>query len=113
MASDGLGCADHRKSQVDALTLGCIPALHASAHHGARPSSPQVDALTLGCIPVIFTPHAYQYLWPLHWGPFRDTSSVLLDMRKVRVRRSASECVGVRLIAADCGRLRPIAADCG
>ena len=43
----------------------------------------QVDALTLGCIPVIFTPRTDTQLWPLHWGPFRKQSRVLMDMDAV------------------------------
>jgi len=43
----------------------------------------QVDALTLGCIPVMFMPRDDRSLWPLHWGPFRSDSRVLLDGEKV------------------------------
>ena len=43
----------------------------------------QVDALNLGCIPVIFTPACDEMIWPLHWGPFRHESRVLLDIKDV------------------------------
>ena len=45
----------------------------------------QVDALTLGCIPVIFTPECDQALWSLHWGSWREDSRVLIDMEDVLV----------------------------
>ena len=43
----------------------------------------QVDALTLGCIPVLFTPWSDQGLWATHWGSWRDDSRVLLDLDEV------------------------------
>ena len=41
------------------------------------------DALTLGCIPVTFTPERDREIWPVHWGPWRAQSRVLLDGRRV------------------------------
>ncbi len=43
----------------------------------------QVDSLTLGCIPVMFEPIQDKFLWSLHWGPFREDSRVLLNIRDV------------------------------
>jgi hypothetical protein len=44
----------------------------------------QVDALTLGCIPVLFTTEATaRSLWPHHWGGWRKNSSVTLDPQRV------------------------------
>jgi len=37
-----------------------------------------LDALLLGCIPVLFHP-CQQHLWPLHWGGWTNTSSVLVN----------------------------------
>lgn len=50
----------------------------------------QVDALTLGCIPVLFTPSTDASIWPLHWGPFREDSRVLLDLEDVLSGRVGS-----------------------
>ena len=38
---------------------------------------PVVDFHT-GCVPVLFAPEQ-DLLWPLHWGPFRTNSRLLLD----------------------------------
>lgn len=43
----------------------------------------QADALTLGCIPVMFVPRADEGIWPLHWGGWRKDSRILLDMDSV------------------------------
>ena len=43
----------------------------------------QADALTLGCIPVMFAPKVDEGIWPLHWGRWRHDSRVLLDMEEV------------------------------
>ena len=37
-----------------------------------------VTALLFGCVPVLLAPEQ-DLLWPLHWGPFRERSRLLLD----------------------------------
>lgn len=40
-----------------------------------------VDALLSGCIPVLFTPREDELIWPVHWGPWRENSRILLSGR--------------------------------
>ena len=69
-----------------------------------------VTALLLGCVPVLFAPEQDR-LWPLHWGPFREGSRVMLDAARARADPTYVEAALRAIPPADVAAMRWVIAD--
>ncbi|KAH8095351.1 phosphopyruvate hydratase [Aureococcus anophagefferens] len=69
-----------------------------------------VTALLLGCVPVLFAPEQDR-LWPLHWGPFREGSRVMLDAARARADPTYVEAALRAIPPADVAAMRRLVAD--
>lgn len=69
-----------------------------------------VTALLLGCVPVLFAPEQDR-LWPLHWGPFREGSRVMLDAARARADPTYVEAALRAIPPADVAATRRLVAD--